>query len=171
MGNQPDIHVPYLYCYLGQPWKTQKLVQDILTQSTINNYGTHSKWENPYVGKIFKTTPDGYLKEMDDDAGTMSSWFVLSSIGVFPVCPGTPYFWIIPPLFESISISLPESKTFNIKIVRQTPKDNCVESVSLNGKEKSECFLTYQEIMAGGELVFKLGAQPNSHWGTIPPLY
>lgn len=169
MGNEPDIQTPYLYYYLGQPWKTQKLVQNILLKPTINNYGTHDKWETPYVGKVFKTTPEGYLKEMDDDAGTMSSWFVLSSIGLFPVCPGTPYFWIIPPLFDCVSISLPENRTFNIKIIRQTEKDNCIESVSFNGKEKTECFLTYQEIMAGGELVLKLSVRPNKQWGQICP--
>ncbi|MFR5757666.1 MAG: glycoside hydrolase domain-containing protein [Bacteroides cellulosilyticus] len=67
----------------GAPWKTQKLVHQILLELTTNYYGTHEKWEKPYIGKIFNTTPQGYLKEMDDDAGTMSSWFVLSSIGLY----------------------------------------------------------------------------------------
>lgn len=169
MGNQPDIHVPYLYHYLGEPWKTQELVRKIMTEPTTNYYGTHDKWKTPYIGKIFKTTPDGYLKEMDDDAGTMSSWFVLSSIGLFPVCPGTPYFWISAPLFESVSITLPGNKTWSIKVIRQSEEDKYIQSVSLNGVNKPESFLSYEEIMAGGELVFKLGKQLNKQWGQVKP--
>lgn len=169
MGNQPDIHVPYLYYYLGEPWKTQELVRKIMTESTTNHYGTHDKWKTPYIGKIFKTTPDGYLKEMDDDAGTMSSWFVLSSIGLFPVCPGTPYFWISAPLFDSVSIALPGNKMLNIKVIRPTKEHKYIQSVSLNGVDKPESFLSYDEIMVGGEIVFKLGIQSNKQWGQITP--
>ena len=69
------VHSPVSYTHLDvYKRQTQKLVHQILLEPTTNYYGTHEKWEKPYIGKIFNTTPPGYLKEMDDDAGTMSSW-------------------------------------------------------------------------------------------------
>ena len=165
IGNQPDIHVPYLYYNLGQPWKAQKLVRDILLEPTVNCYGTHDKWKKPYIGKVFKTSPDGYLKEMDDDAGTMSSWFILSSIGLYPVCPGIPYFWISSPVFDSVTIQLKAGKTFRIKTVKEANNDTYIQSASLNGKTIEHSWISYEEIMAGGELIIQLGARPNQKWG------
>ncbi len=165
MGNQPDIHVPYLYYYLGQPWKAQKKVREILLEPTTNYYGTHDKWKTPYVGKIFKTTPDGYLKEMDDDAGTMSAWFVLSSIGLFPVCPGTPYFWISTPAFDGVSIKVGAGRSFDIQTTKNSSGDTYIQSVSLNGKLLDRSWLTYDEIMNGGKLDIRLGNSPNKAWG------
>ncbi|NDV80697.1 glycoside hydrolase family 92 protein [Bacteroides sp. 51] len=165
IGNQPDIHVPYLYYNLGQPWKAQKLVRDILLEPTVNCYGTHDKWKKPYVGKVFKTTPDGYLKEMDDDAGTMSSWFILSSIGLYPVCSGTPYYWISSPVFDSVTIQLNTGKTFRMIAVKESGEDTYIQSASLNGKMIENSWISYEEIMAGGELIIQLGAHPNKEWG------
>lgn len=165
MGNQPDIQVPYLYYNLGEPWKAQKLVREILLEPTVNHYGTHDKWKQPYVGKIFKITPDGYLKEMDDDAGTMSSWFVLSSMGLFPVCPGVPYYWIQVPVFDLVTINLENGKKFCTEVIRKSEKDLYIQDVMLNGEIKNESWLRYDEIMSGGKLIVKLGEQPNKKWG------
>lgn len=78
----------------------------------------------PYIGKIFNTTPQGYLKEMDDDAGTMSSWFVLSSIGLFPVCPGIPYYWINAPVFDTVTLHPTSQQEFKIHVNR--PDAECI---------------------------------------------
>lgn len=160
MGNQPDIQAPFLYYYLGEPWKSQKVVHDILHEPTVNYYGTHEKWKKPYVGKIFKTSPEGYLKEMDDDAGTMSSWFVLSSMGLFPVCPGVPRYWVLPSSFESVSIRVDSGKHFAIKTVRSSKEDIYIKKATLNGKELDRSWISYEEIRKGGELVLELTDKP-----------
>lgn len=165
MGNQPDIHVPFLYYYLGEPWKTQRLVRQILLEPTTNYYGTHEKWEKPYIGKIFTTSPRGYLKEMDDDAGTMSSWFVLSSIGLFPVCPGVPYYWISAPVFDTVTLHPASRQKFKIHVHRPDAESFYIQKVVLNGKILNRSWLSYEEIMQGGELMLELGKTPNKHWG------
>ena len=165
MGNQPDIHVPFLYYYLGEPWKTQKLVRQILLEPTTNYYGTHEKWEKPYIGKIFTTTPRGYLKEMDDDAGTMSSWFVLSSIGLFPVCPGVPYYWISAPVFDTVTLHPTSQQEFKIHVNRPDAECIYIQKVVLNGKTLNRSWLSYEEIMQGGDLTLELGKSPNKRWG------
>ena len=85
IGNQPDIQVPYLYAYTNSPWKSQKIVHTLLNEETNNWYGTHEKWEQPHTRKIFQNNPEGYIREMDDDAGTMSAWYVWSSLGFYPI--------------------------------------------------------------------------------------
>lgn len=166
IGNQPDIQVPYLYDYIGEPWKSQKLVHDILLEPTVNYYGTHVKWETPFIGKVFATSPDGYLKEMDEDSGTMSSWYVLSSIGLFPVCPGVPYFWIGSPLFSSIVLSLPHGRSFSISVDKPSEESIYIQKASLNGMPLSRSWLGYDEIMKGGILELELGEAPNKDWGS-----
>lgn len=165
MGNQPDIHVPFLYYYLEEPWKTQKLVRQILLEPTTNYYGTHEKWEKPYIGKIFTTTPRGYLKEMDDDAGTMSSWFVLSSIGLFPVCPGVPYYWISAPVFDAVTLHPTSQQEFKIHVNRPDAECIYIQKAVLNGKTLNRSWLSYEEIMQGGDLTLELGKSPNKRWG------
>lgn len=163
IANEPDIHVPYLYYYLGQPWKAQKIIQDIILNPTVNYYGTHDKWEKPYIGKVFKTSPDGYMKEMDDDAGTMSSWLVLSTIGLFPVCPGIPYYWISAPLFDSITLNYTTGKKLRIRTIRKSNDDMYIQTVQLNGRKLERSWISYEEIMNGGELTIHLGTAPNGN--------
>lgn len=165
MGNQPDIHVPFLYYYLGEPWRTQKLINQILLEPTVNYYGTHEKWEKPYVGKVFTTTPQGYLKEMDDDAGTMSSWYVLSSIGLFPVCPGVPYYWILPPIFDMVTIHPASLHKFKISVSKRNEKCVYIQRAILNGEILNRSWLGFDEIMRGGDLILELGESPNKNWG------
>lgn len=165
MGNQPDIQTPYLHYAFGEPWKSQKIVHDILMESTTNHYGTHDKWKQPYIGKIFKTAPEGYLKEMDDDAGTMSSWYVLSTIGLYPVCPGLPDFWLSVPAFDALTIRVGKNRDLKIKVARESKNDLYIQSVSLNGADRFKNWLSYDEIMNGGELIIKMGLLPNKNWG------
>ncbi len=161
IGNQPDIHVPFLYYELGQPWKSQKLVREILLQPTVNFYGTHKKWETPYIGKVFKNTPDGYIEEMDDDAGTMSAWFVLASMGFYPKLIGEPAYWILPPIFDEVSIQLTNGSSFKIENIKKSEKDIYIQKAILNGTEMNRSWLNYDEIMKGGVLKLILGDQPN----------
>ena len=80
-GNEPDIHVPYLFNRLGAPEKTQQIVRSLMTEPMIHKYGGNSEFKTPYLGKAFKNAPEGYSPEMDEDDGTMSAWYVFGAMG------------------------------------------------------------------------------------------
>ena len=83
-GNEPDIHVPYLFNRLGAPEKTQQIVRSLMTEPMIHKYGGNSEFKTPYLGKAFKNAPEGYSPEMDEDDGTMSAWYVFGAMGFYP---------------------------------------------------------------------------------------
>jgi predicted alpha-1,2-mannosidase len=114
-ANQPDIQAPFMFHFAGKPWLTQKYVNQILTKEMVQRYGPHAMFEKPYVGKVYKATPDGYVPEMDDDVGTMSAWYMLGAMGIYPACVGEPYYLLNAPLFEQITLRLENGKTFAIE--------------------------------------------------------
>ncbi len=152
IGNQPDIQVPFLYNYTDSPWKSQQLVQRLLTEEVSNWYGTHEKWEKPEVRKIFQTTPHGYITEMDDDAGTMSGWYLLASMGLYQTCPGESYYWVTIPLFPEVVIDLPGQKSFTIKMNGPISSKARITGVALNGKEMKGLKIDHAAIVSGGSL-------------------
>lgn len=166
IGNQPDIQVPYLYAYTTSPWKTQRLMNNLLTKETNNWYGTHEKWENPITRKIFQDNPAGFLKEMDDDAGTMSSWYVWSAMGLYPVFPGDTKLVISTPLFDKITIKT-EDKTIVITSKKNSERDIYIQKASFNGEELQSCFIDFNRLAAGGILKIELGETPNKTWGIL----
>lgn len=91
-GNEPDIHVPYLFNRLGAPEKTQQIVRSLMTEPMIHKYGGNSEFKTPYLGKAFKNAPEGYSPEMDEDDGTMSAWYVFGAMGLYPLLVGDEYF-------------------------------------------------------------------------------
>lgn len=161
-GNEPDIHVPYLFNYGTKPWLTQKWVNRILTKDMIQNYGTHEKWEDPYVGKIYKAEPEGFIPEMDDDDGTMSAWYVLSSMGFYPVEIGTSRFQITSPIFDRVTINLENGKTFEIVTENQSDSNFYIQSITLNNEPLNKPQINYEDILKGGKLVFMLSDEPNT---------
>jgi len=148
-GNEPSHHIPYLYVYIGKPWKTQKMVRYIMD----NLYGD---------------TPAGLCG--NEDCGQMSAWFIFSALGFYPVCPGTQYYILGSPLFEKVVIYLPNNKQFVI-LAENNSKDNIyVQKVYLNGEEINRAWITHEEIMAGGTLRFVMGSKPNEDFGkNLPP--
>ncbi|MCL3780571.1 glycoside hydrolase family 92 protein [Prolixibacteraceae bacterium JC049] len=155
VGNQPDIQVPFLYNYTDSPWKSQQLVQQLLTEEVANWYGTHKKWKKPEVRKIFQAKPEGYISQMDDDAGTMSGWYLMASMGLYQTCPGEPYFWVTIPLFSKIKIHLPDEKSFTISVEGPISSKSQIEKLVLNGKTIDGLKLNYADIYSGGNLVIK----------------
>ena len=91
-GNEPDIHVPYLFNRLGAPEKTQQIVRSLMTEPMIHKYGGNSEFKTPYLGKAFKNAPEGYSPEMDEDDGTMSAWYVFGAMGFYPLLVGDEYY-------------------------------------------------------------------------------
>lgn len=139
-ANEPVHHVPYLYNRLGEPWKTQKWTRYIC--------------DNAYKNKVEGLTGN-------EDVGQMSAWYVLSSIGLHPICPGETRFEITSPVFDQSVLHLPGGKKFTITAHQNSPQNLYIRSARLNGKEYKHCYLDYQDIMNGGELELFLSDQPN----------
>ena len=154
-GNQPDIQAPFLFNQLEKPELTQKWVHRILTQPMNQHYGTHSKWEKPYFGRIYKNQPDAYIPEMDDDAGTMSGWFVLASLGLYPRCVGMPVYELSTPLFSKAQLNLE-----NPFIITTEGEGPYIQKVILNGEEIDRFYIRHEEIVQGGSLHYELASEP-----------
>ena len=142
-GNEPSHHVAYLYNFAGQPWKTQKYVSHILNT-------------------LYNNTSSGYAG--NDDCGQMSAWYVFSAMGFYPVNPADGRDIIGSPLLDECTLKLAGNKDFHIRTIRKSPEDIYIQSVTLNGKKHKDFFITHQDIMNGGTMVFKMGKKP-SGWG------
>ncbi len=168
-GNQPDIQTPYLFNPAGAPWLTQKWVRKILTEPFPQQYGTHQIFPEPIIDYIYKTTPDGYLIEMDDDYGCMAAWYVLSSMGLFQICVGDPVYQITAPIFDRVEIKLDpdfyKGKSMVIEANNLTKENIYIQSAMLNGKTYNKSHITHKDLVKGGTLVFEMGPEPNKKWG------
>ena len=134
-GNEPSHHVAYLYAYAGQPEKTQRLVSQICQE-------------------LYTTTHSGYAG--NDDCGEMSSWFVFSAMGFYPVNPVGQDYALGTPLFDKVRLHLPSGHQFTVVAHRRTPGDWRVRSVRLNGQPFRGVALPHQAIVDGGTLEFFL---------------
>ena len=147
-GNEPGQNFPWLFSWAGAPSKTQEYVRMILS-------------------KAYSTAPDGICG--NEDCGQMSAWYVLASLGLYPVCPGSGEYVLTAPLFSESVIRLANGKTLTIKA--DNPKRPYIAGVELNGKPVDRNWLTYDEIMGGGELSFKLSAKPVPEREGLPAPY
>jgi len=146
-GNEPSHHIAYLYSFLGQPWKTQERVQEILYSQ-------------------YADAPDGLSG--NEDCGQMSAWYVLSSLGFYPAVPGSGDYIIGSPVVEKASIPLSNGHTFTIVARNGGPGKPFIQSAKLNGRAYTKAFLRHEDILAGGTLEFEMGATPEPDWGTGP---
>lgn len=138
-GNEPSHHVAYLYDYIGKPSETQKLVRQILNEQ-------------------YKNEPNGHCG--NEDCGQMSSWYIFSSMGFYPVNAAQGTYMLGVPLFESAEINLPGGKKFNIKTSNFTDENLFVANVKLNGEDLDRAYITHDEIVDGGELLFEMSKKP-----------
>ena len=152
MANEPSLHIPYLYNYAGQPWKTQKRIRTLLKQW----------YRNDLMG-----VPG------DEDGGGMSAFVVFSSMGFYPVTPGSPSYNIGSPLFEQVSLKLGNNKTFEIIAENYSPENRYIQSAKMNGKVWEKPWFSQDDIANGGKLILKMGNKPNKLWGSdlknVPP--
>lgn len=163
--NEPDIHAPFLFNYLGKPWLTQKWARTYTTKSVTQLYHNHGFFEKPVVNRIYRADPKGYIETMDDDAGAMSSWFVMSAMGLFPSDPPEPYYLIGSPIFPELVLHLDCGKDFRI-IAKNVSEDNFyIQSAKLNGREFNQPWIAYKTLQEGGTLEFEMASQPNKQWG------
>ena len=141
-GNEPSHHVAYLYNYIGKPWKTQKLIREILETQ-------------------YKNEPNGHCG--NEDCGQMSSWYVFNALGFYPVNPAQGVYAFGSPIVDTALIHLENGKTFNVKALNNNSKNIYIQSVTLNGKAINRNYITHKEIMNGGVLVFTMGKSPNTN--------
>lgn len=146
-GNQPIQHQIYLYNYAGQPWKAQARVREVMT-------------------RLYQSTPDGLCG--DEDTGQMSSWYVFSALGFYPVCPGTTEYVIGSPLFNRAVIQLPNGREFVIDARTNGPQRPYIHGARLNGNAFDRTFLNHEEIANGGRIEFDMESAPSRKWGTSP---
>jgi len=139
-GNEPSHHIAYLYNYAGMPWKTQGLVNQILTQ-------------------FYKAAPDGLIG--NEDCGQMSAWYVLSAMGFYPVTPGSPQYSFGAPLFSDVRIHLENGKTFSIQAKNLSDKNIYVQNVSSSHTPFDPLVLLHQDILNGETIRFEMGPDPN----------
>jgi len=142
-GNEPSHHMAYLYNYAGAPWKTQAIVRQIL--------------DTMYDGQ-----PNGLSG--NEDCGQMSAWYILSAMGFYQVCPGTPEYVIGSPIFDRITIHLENGKDFIVRTTNASPDNKHIQSATLNGAIYTKSWFTHNDILNGSELVFEMGASPNKNW-------
>lgn len=150
MANEPSLHIPYLYNYAGEPWKTQKRIRKLLNQ-----------WfRNDLMG-----VPG------DEDGGGMTAFVVFSAMGFYPVTPGLPIYNIGSPLFEYIKIDLGNGAFFEIEARNCSKENKYIQSAKLNGEKWDKPWFSHDDIKDGGKLVLIMGNTANESWGikNIPP--
>lgn len=153
-GNEPDIHVPYLFNRLGAPEKTQQIVRSLMTEPMIHKYGGNSEFKTPYLGKAFKNAPEGYSPEMDEDDGTMSAWYVFGAMGFYPLLVGDEYYDLTSPLFDRVLLRLANGNVLTIQTEGRKKKDAPIKSIHFNGKKIDDYRISHNELIKGGELIY-----------------
>lgn len=144
-GNEPSHHMAYLFNYVGMPWRTQELIHQINTE-------------------FYKNSPDGLIG--NEDCGQMSAWYILSSMGFYPVCPGSGNYDLGTPLFDEVKINLEDGKSFIINAKGNSPKAKYLAATRLNGKTFTANYIAHADILKGGQLEFVLSSQPQKTRGT-----
>ena len=144
-GNEPSHHVPYLYAWTSQPWKTQYWLREILNRmyrNDINGLGGN------------------------DDCGQMSAWYLFSVMGFYPVCPGTDQYVLGAPYLPYLKLELPNGKTLEIKAPDVSDKKRYVQSLRINDKEYDKAYISHSDLLQGGVWEYKMSASPNKRRST-----
>lgn len=154
-GNQPDLHLSWLFNFSGKPWLTQKWTREICKEF----YGTEQI--------------HGYGYGQDEDQGQLGSWYVMASLGLFDVKGFTdrrPIIEFSSPVFEKAAIRLGDGKMLTVIAKNNSNENRYIQSAQWNGKVHNNCWMFRDELMKGGSLVFVMGAKPNTGWGVkLPP--
>ena len=145
-GNEPGHHTVYLYSFVGQQWKTAENVDYILSH-------------------MYSDLPDGL--QGNEDCGQMSSWYVFSALGFYPVNPSDGMYVFGRPIFDKVVLKLPENKVFEIRANNNSAENKYIQSIELNGQPYNKLYISHADIMAGGTLVFTMGNRPNQQFGMI----
>ncbi|WP_419806152.1 GH92 family glycosyl hydrolase [Terriglobus sp.] len=148
-GNQPDQQVAYYYDWGGQPWKTQKLVREILA-------------------KMYGSDSSGYGYPGMDDQGATSSWYALSAMGFYPVDPSSDEYILGSPLFDRVSLVMGSGKRLEVLARNNSPQNMFIQSATLNGKPWTKTWFSFNDVKDGAVLALTMGPKPNTAWGAGP---
>ena len=143
-GNEPGHQIPFMYNFTSSPWKTHLRVKEILADEYSDGPGGLSG---------------------NDDAGQMSAWYVFASLGFYPLDPVSNNYTFTAPLFNSITIGLPDSKTLQIVTHKKSKDSGYITSVKWNGRIYHKNYLTYEKLMQGGKIEVELQDEPDTTWG------
>lgn len=143
-GNEPSHHITYLYNYVGQPWKTAEKVRHILYD-------------------LYTDKTDGLSG--NEDVGQMSAWYILSSVGIYPVDPVGGIYLIGSPVVNTARLNVGDGKVFAITVKNNSRANKYVQKVFVNGKPYTPSYISHQLISAGGAMIIEMGAKPSA-WGT-----
>ena len=146
-GNEPSHHIPYLYAWTSQPWKTQY-------------------WMREIINRMYRPEIRGLGG--NDDCGQMSAWYIFGTLGFYPVCPGSDQYVIGAPFFKEARIALPNGKVLTVKAPKVSDTNRYVKKVLLNGKEYTKLYLTHSDLLEGGTLEFDMASKPNKSRGLKP---
>ena len=146
-GNEPSHHIAYMYAYAGQQWKTARLARRIMKE-------------------FYTDKPDGIIG--NEDCGQMSAWYILSSLGFYPVFTASGEYVIGSPVFDKATINLSSGKKFTIEAVNNSPENIYIQSVELNGKIYPHTYITHPDIVNGGSMKIVMGNKPNYSYGKNP---
>jgi predicted alpha-1,2-mannosidase len=139
-GNQPIQHAIYLYNWLGKPWKTQKLVREVMD-------------------KLYTSAPDGLCG--DEDNGQTSAWYVFSAMGFYPVAPGTGQYAIGSPLFKNVKLHLQNGNIFEMKVPNNSYENIYIHSINKNKSTYNKNYITFEDLMDGATFSLEMSNQPN----------
>ena len=145
MGNEPSFHIPYLYNYMGEPWKTQKRMRMLL--------------ETFYTDNLFGIPGD-------EDGGGMSAFVMFSMMGFFQVTPGIPIYTIGSPIFTKTTIDLPNGKKFTLIAENSSRENKYIQEAFLNGKPLNKPWFTHNKLINGATVKLIMGSKPNKQWGS-----
>jgi predicted alpha-1,2-mannosidase len=146
-GNEPNHHIPYLYTYAGQPWKTADLIRKI----------DHD---------FYSSKPDGLCG--NEDVGQMSAWYVFTAMGFYPVNPANGAYVFGTPLLNDATITLAGNKKFSIKVIGNSAENKYIQKIVLNGKPYSKSYILHKTIVTGGNIEIYMGNKPSETWGVKP---
>lgn len=144
VGDEFSMHAPYMYNFIGTPWKSQKLLRELLAKYFFDDMGG---------------LPG------NDDAGQVSSWYMFGAMGFYPALPGDPAYQLVSPIFDKVQIDVGNNKVFTIIANNNSEKNMYIQSATLNGKPYNKYWLHHDDIVSGSTLVFDMGPEPNKNWG------
>ena len=138
-GNEPSHHIPYLYMWTSQPWKTSENIYKI-------------------IDKMYNTRIDGLCG--NDDCGQMSAWYIFTALGFYPVCPGSDEYIFGLPQIQQAEISLKAGKKLKIQVCNQSEENKYIQAIYWNGERYTKRFISHHTLIEGGNLIYEMGNKP-----------
>lgn len=162
-ANEPDIQSPTLYLASDKPWRYQSLVQQLALDTVVQYYfNDNSRGIDAHIDRIYKNEPKAFIRTMDDDAGAMSGWFVMTAIGMQQALVGAPVYYLSVPLFPKVVLHN-AGRPIRISVQHFSDQHPYIKRVRWNGKDLGRTWITRQELAAGGTLEIEASAEPTTY--------